>query len=106
MPEIAPARDTERLEEVEVTLEVPRILCDTTGGRREVALRAATIESALARMRAQWPILATLVLDDAGAVRQHVLLLHNGKLTRYLGSLDVPLREGDRLQIVQAVSGG
>lgn len=105
MPERAP-QEPERLGEVDVTLEVPRILCDTTGGRREVALRALTIESALQRMRVQWPILAALVLDDAGAVRQHVLILHNGKLTRYLRTLDVPLREGDRLQIVQAVSGG
>ena len=33
-------------------------------------------------------------------------LIRDGKLTKYLKSLDVPLRAGDRLQIVQAVSGG
>ena len=91
---------------VEITLEVPRILCDTTGGRREVSLCAVTIESALRGLREKWPILSTLVLDEAGAVRQHVLILHNGKLTRYWKTLDVPLKAGDRLQIVQAVSGG
>ena len=91
---------------VEVTLEVPRILCDTTAGKREVKLEAATLEAALREIRSRWPLLGTHVFDESGAVRQHVLILHNGKLTKYLKSLDIPLRAGDRVQIVQAVSGG
>ncbi len=90
----------------EIVLEVPRILCDCVAGRRELTLKASTIASALRELGARWPTLATHVLDEAGAIRQHVLLLHNGKLTKYLSSLDVPLCPGDRLQIVQAVSGG
>ena len=100
------ARQAEAAHEVEVVLEVPRVLRDSVNGRAVVPVSAATLASALAKLRTQWPILATLVLDEAGEVRQHVLVLHNGKLTRYLESLDVPLKEGDRLQIVQAVSGG
>lgn len=89
-----------------IVVEVPRILSDCIEGQTEVSLQAATIGTALERLRARWPTLATHVLQDSGAMREHVLLLHNGKLTRYLKNLDVPLRPGDRLQIVQAVSGG
>ena len=39
-------------------------------------------------------------------LRQHVLLFYNDESTRWLDTLDVPLRPGDRLEIVQAVSGG
>lgn len=91
---------------VEVVIEVPRILCDCTGGQREVTVQADTIESALRKVRTKWPMLATHVFEESGAVRQHVLVLHNGKLTRWMKSLDVPMRAGDRLQILQAVSGG
>lgn len=91
---------------VDVVFEVPRILQDCTAGQRDVTVRADTIESALRELRAKWPLLATHVLDESGAVRQHVLVLHNGKLTRWMKSLDVPVRAGDRLQILQAVSGG
>ena len=87
-------------------MEVPRILCDTTSGKREVTVQAATLEASLREIRTRWPLLGTHIFDESGAVRQHVLILHNGKLTKYLKSLDVPLRAGDRLQIVQAVSGG
>lgn len=93
-------------ETVEVVVEVPRILSDCTAGKREVTLQAATLEAALRDIRARWPLLGTHIFDESGAVRQHVLVLHNGKLTKYLKSLDVPLHQGDRLQIVQAVSGG
>ena len=105
MPERVPGSAPEA-DGVAITLEVPRILSDSTGGQRELPMRAVTVESALERIRSDWPVLATLVLDEAGRVREHVLILHNGKLTRYWKSLDVPLSEGDRLQIVQAVSGG
>lgn len=91
---------------VEVVLEVPRILSDCTGGKMQVLLRAETIASALVEVGKRWPTLATHICDESWAIRQHVLLLHNGRLTKYYKSLDVPLRAGDRLQIVQAVSGG
>src|SRR5688500_130622 len=90
----------------QVVLEVPRLLSDCTEGRTELAFSAGTIESAFGEIRRRWPTLATHVFEETGAVRPHVLVLHNGKATRWMPSLDVPLRAGDRLQIVQAVSGG
>ena len=89
-----------------VTLVVPRLLRDCTSGRAEVELEADRLDTAHHAVRRQWPVLATHVFTETGELRPHVLLLHNDRLTRWMERLDVPLAAGDRLTIVQAVSGG
>lgn len=90
----------------EVTLEVPAILSDCTAGRRRLSVEAETLADALSSVRVEWPTLATHVFDEAGAIRPHVLVLYNGKATRWGLDPRTPLAQGDRLQIVQAISGG
>jgi molybdopterin synthase sulfur carrier subunit len=89
-----------------VTLEHPRILRDCTEGRAQVELDADRFGSAFEAIRNHWPVLATHVFAETGALRPHVLLLHNDQLTAREPRLDAPLAPGDRLAIVQAVSGG
>ncbi len=88
-----------------VTLEVPTLLAPLLGGDRRAPLEAETLAHALDLLRAH-PALGRHVFDEAGAVRQHVLVFHNDTSTRWLTSLDVPLRDGDVLVVMQAVSGG
>ena len=89
----------------EVAIDVPPLLRDAVGGAASVSVSAGTLPAALAQIPQRWPALAALVLDDANAPRPHVLILHNGKLTR--GVVPPPaLKDGDRLAIVQAISGG
>lgn len=90
----------------QVTLEVPRILRDCTAGRAAVELDADRLDAAPEAIRRRWPVLATHLFTETGELRPHVLLLHNDRLTRRMPPRDVPLAEGDRLTIVQAVSGG
>lgn len=88
-------------------LEVPRVLADCTDGRLELPLSAPSLPEAFAEMRSRWPLLATHVFEESGAIRPHVLVLYNGPVTRWMPDLAaVALRPGDRVQIVQAVSGG
>lgn len=89
-----------------VTLEVPALLRDTTEGRSPVELDAADLDDVRDAIRRKWPLLATHVYDETGTIRPHVLLLVNDGLTRGLVPGEVRLAEGDRLAIVQAVSGG
>lgn len=88
-----------------VTLEVPSLLASLVGGQRRVPLEADTLAHAFDQLRAH-PSLGRHVFDETGAVRQHVLVFHNDASTRWLSSLDVPLRDGDVLVVMQAVSGG
>ena len=71
---------------------------------REVTVAGATVQEALADLCMQHPTLTVRLFDEAGALRRHVLCVHNGRVTR-LESPE-PLRDGDELVIVPAVSGG
>ncbi len=86
----------------DIMLEVPALLSDSIGGAASVSLQSRTIRAAATEVQQRWPILAALVFTQSGEVRPHVLLLHNGKVLRG----DASLEAGDRLTILQAVSGG
>lgn len=90
----------------QVMLEVPAVLSDCTDGQVRLPIEAPTVADAFAFMRRQWPTLGTHVFDEAGNVRPHVLVLHNGRATRWGMDLSAPLSSGDSLQVIQAVSGG
>src|SRR5438552_1918675 len=91
---------------VSIEVSVPTILRDCTGGRDSVAIAATTLAEALVRLRETYPLLRVHLYDEAERLRPHVLLFYNGESTRWLERLDVPLQPGDRLEILQAVSGG
>lgn len=90
---------------VDLQIHLPRMLADAVG-ERELRVRAETLEAALEAFRRSHPRAATHVFDDAGKQRRHVLLFLNDRDTRWLEGPDRPLREGDRLSVVQAISGG
>jgi len=92
--------------DVEVKVGVPTILRDCTGGLNPVTIKAATLDEALRRLRETYPLLRVHLYDEAGQLRPHVLIFYNDESTRWLERLDVPLHPGDRLDILQAVSGG
>jgi molybdopterin converting factor small subunit len=75
-------------------------------GATTLRLRAGTVAEALEEAYRLVPQLRFALCDDDGTFRPHVLCFHNDVNTRDLKSLDVALREGDRISILQAVSGG
>lgn len=89
-----------------MTIEVPRVLQDCTDGRPSLDIEAGRLDEVRAAIREPWPVLATHVWAESGELRPHVLLLHNDRLTRGRDPREIPLADGDRLAIVQAVSGG
>lgn len=90
--------------QIEVTL--PSLLADCAGGVQTFLLEAATLAEALRRLVEAYPLLRIHLYDEAGRLRPHVLIFYNEESIMGLERLDMPLRPGDRLQIVQAVSGG
>lgn len=91
---------------VKISVTIPALLQDCVGGRREVAVEAERLDRALDALREGFPLLRPHVWDDAGQVRRHVLIFYNDLPVRWIERMDTPLRPGDRLSIVQAVSGG
>lgn len=89
-----------------IEVNIPTPLRDCTGGRNPITIEAATLAEALQRLRETYPLLRIHLYDEAERLRPHVLIFYNEESTQWLEHLDVPLRPGDRLEIVQAVSGG
>jgi len=87
-------------------VSVPSLLSDCTNGKTRFSLAADTLGEALVRLTADYPLLKRHMYTEQGELRKHVLLFLNDTNIQWLSSLDVPLREGDRLHVLQAVSGG
>lgn len=87
-------------------MSLPGLLRESAGGEARVAVPGSTLEEALTNLWARHPSLRVHLFDDHGRQRPHVLLFYNGENFTSLDTLDVPLRGGDRLDVLQAVSGG
>lgn len=70
--------------------EVPAL---SLAGALDAAFRAA-------------PALRGYVLDDQGAVRKHVAVFVNGEMIASRSDLTRPLSHGDRVHVIQALTGG
>lgn len=76
------------------------------GGERHAYLEAARLDELLDALKQRFPLLTPHVWDDQGKVRKHIMVFLNDQSIAWLPSLERELVEGDRVQIVQAVSGG
>jgi len=89
-----------------VTVELPAMLAALADGARRVPASGATCAEALGDLCRRHPALRVHLFDEHGRLRQHVLCFVNDVNTRWVDTLDIPVRDGDRLTILQAVSGG
>jgi molybdopterin synthase sulfur carrier subunit len=76
------------------------------GGARELALDAGTIREALDGLVRTHPSLTERLRDEHGKLRPHLALFINEDDARLLGWEDAPLRDGDVVHVIPAMSGG
>jgi len=72
----------------------------------DVSVAGATVRLVLDRYFVANPVVRGYVLDDQGALRKHVAIFVNQELIRDRSGLSDPVREGDNIFVVQALSGG
>ena len=89
-----------------ISVFVPGLLRETSGGAAELALNAANVRAALEQIEARHPALHRSVCDETGAVRRHINLFVNSDNIRDLAGVETALAAGDVLTILPAVSGG
>jgi sulfur-carrier protein len=89
-----------------VEVNVPSLLRDCVGGRGRLTVEGETLRDALEQLFAAYPLLRHHLFLENGRLRQHVLIFYNGENIALLEALDPSLRPGDRIDIVQNVSGG
>lgn len=91
---------------MQIQVTVPLLISDCTGGQTVFRIEADTLSEALKEMVAAYPLLKVHLFTEQGEVRKHVLIYYNEDNIAWLEHTDIPLREGDRLRVLQAVSGG
>ncbi len=90
---------------VTIEVQLPSLLSQM-GQSDTIPVEAETLSEAMAAIMRDHPKLGIHLFDESGGLREHVLCFYNGTNTRWLDDLDVPLKPGDGLLFMQAVSGG
>lgn len=91
---------------VAVTVRLPAVLAEISGGERRIEVAGATLREALSDLVRQRPGLALHFFDDAGTLRRHILCFHGDDYAREDGDLDRPVVPGDTITILNSVAGG
>ena len=72
------------------------------GDRAEQAVEGGTVSELLAELERAHPAARGWILDERGVLRQHINVFVNGEL----GAQEDAVGEGDRIEIIPAISGG
>lgn len=85
---------------------IPGLLRDFTKGEGEFLVSAMSVGGALEAAVARHPTLRSHLADEHGRPRKNVNVFHNVEIVRGAEELAAPVAEGDRITILQSLSGG
>jgi molybdopterin synthase sulfur carrier subunit len=89
-----------------VSVRIPTILRNYTGGESEVSADGATLGEVLDDLEANHSGIKARVLDDAGEIRRFVNVYVGNDDVRFLDGLGSATPEGAQISIIPAVAGG
>jgi MoaD family protein len=91
-----------------VSVILPRALLTYSRGSStlELETHCTTVAHALAELGRRWPAVLDRVVTEQGEVREHVNIFVGEESIRYTSGLTTPIKDGDTIMIVAAVSGG
>lgn len=86
-----------------VCLVLPRALLSLfPDASREVELSAATVGEAISALDRRWPGMRDRLCDSVPRIRRHINVVVDGQRAR----IDTALKDGDRVHVLTAISGG
>jgi len=86
-----------------IRVQVPSPLRSYTGERATVEAAGGTVEELLADLDRRFPGMRFRMIDEQDRIRQHIRFFVDGELVRQIAH---PVRPGQELQILCALSGG
>jgi molybdopterin converting factor small subunit len=89
-----------------VSVRIPTILRNYTGGESEVPAEGSTLGEVLDDLEANHGGIKARVLDDAGEIRRFVNVYVGNDDVRFLEGLGSATPEGVQISIIPAVAGG
>ena len=69
-------------------------------------IHATTVRAILMQLEDKYPGLSSYILDDQGALREHVNIFVNGEVVGDRATLTDAVSESDEIYVMQALSGG
>lgn len=94
------------MSKVAIPVTLPGLLASCAGGERTVTVEAATLSGSIDALLAAYPLLKVHLFQEDGRLRNHIMFLFNDQSTNWLETTDIPLQAGDKLTVLQLVSGG
>lgn len=88
----------------QVSLHLPRMLHQFTGGESNLAIEAESVRAALEVAMERHPMLRRHLMTEAGVIREHLHVFLNDDDVR--NQLDHALSDRDEIHVLQAMSGG
>lgn len=86
-----------------VSVLLPRALLDLyPEAQREVAVSARTVREMIAALERRWPGMGDRLCDSTPRVRRHINIFVEGQRA----ALDTALRDGGKVYVLTAISGG
>jgi molybdopterin converting factor small subunit len=73
-----------------------------SGLPRHLEIDAATVDEAIGQLEERWPGLRDRLCERGPELRPHILV----SVDRKRATLDTPLEQGSRLDVIAAISGG
>jgi sulfur-carrier protein len=89
-----------------VTVRVPTPMRRVAGGKRDVSADGENVSAVIEDLERQYPGFKDRLMDESGDLRRFINIYINGEDIRYAQGIDTPLKAGDELSIIPAVSGG
>lgn len=89
-----------------VTVRVPTPMRRVAGGKRDVSADGENVSAVIEDLERQYPGFKDRLMDETGDLRRFINIYINGEDIRYAQGVDTPLKAGDELSIIPAVSGG
>ncbi len=89
-----------------VRVKLPTILRKHAGGEALVDADGATLRELLVDLESRFPGITKNVVSEDGRLHRFINVYVNDEDVRYLGALETPVTDGDRVSILPAVAGG
>ena len=89
-----------------IEVRIPSLLRRLVDGARTVQSQGETLRKLLDNLENQHPGFKERILNAEGELSRFVAIYVNNEDVRFLGDLDVELKDGDSVSILPAVAGG
>jgi molybdopterin converting factor small subunit len=89
-----------------ISVRIPTILRNYTGGESEVSAAGATVREVVADLEASFSGISARILDENGKIRRFVNVYVGEEDVRFADGLDTVTPDGTQVSIIPAVAGG